>query len=43
VFADDKAVGQSLMIVVPSLLVFGAAIALLGWRPLAAKINKISS
>lgn len=42
VFADDKAVGYSLMIVVPSVLAAGAAIAVLGWRPLAAKIKNIS-
>jgi MFS family permease len=42
VFGDDKAVGQSLMIVVPLLLATGAVIAVLGWRPLAAKLNKIS-
>ncbi|MEO0574828.1 MAG: MFS transporter [Pseudomonadota bacterium] len=37
VFADDRAVGKSLMVVVPVLLAMGAAIATTGWRPLAAK------
>lgn len=39
VFADDKAVGNSLMIVVPLLLATGAAIVALGWRPLAEKLK----
>ena len=41
VFNDDKAVGQSLMIVVPLLLALGAAIAITGWRPLAAKLSGV--
>lgn len=39
VFNDDQAVGTSLMIVVPTLLASGALIAVLGWRPLAAKLG----
>jgi len=42
VFADDKAVGSSLMIVVPLLLATGAAIVALGWRPLAEKLKGVS-
>lgn len=42
VFADDKAVGSSLMVVVPLLLATGAAIVSLGWRPLAEKLKGVS-
>ena len=38
-FADDTAVGWSLMIVVPLLLVAGSLLTLLGWRPLRAQFT----
>ncbi|MFK8054343.1 MAG: spinster family MFS transporter [Woeseiaceae bacterium] len=37
VFGDDQAIGRSLMVVVPTLLILGAIIATIGWRPLAEK------
>ncbi|MEL7296872.1 MAG: MFS transporter [Pseudomonadota bacterium] len=39
VFGDDKAVGRSLLIVVPVLLLMGSTIAASGWAPLAEKMR----
>ena len=36
-FADDTAVGWSLMIAVPLLLLAGSLLTLIGWRPLRAQ------
>ena len=38
VFADDAAVGWSLMIAVPLLLAIGSLLTLSGWRPLRAQL-----
>lgn len=38
VFKDERAVGWSIMIVVPTLLLAGAVITFSGWRPLATRL-----
>ena len=43
VFADDAAVGWSLMISVPLLLAIGSLLTLSGWRPLRAQLSDASA
>ena len=43
VFADDAAVGWSLMIAVPLLLIIGSLLTLYGWRPLRAQFTESSA